>query len=48
MDRVAYRVNKFTTVELALTNLTDKRYESAVGYEGTRRSVLASVRFAAF
>jgi vitamin B12 transporter len=46
--RVTYRVNKFTSVELALTNLTDKRYESAVGYEGTRRTLLASVRFEAF
>ena len=41
-------MNKFTTVELALTNLTDKRYETAVGYEGTRRSLLATVRFEAF
>jgi vitamin B12 transporter len=46
--RVAWRYDKFTRLELAVTNLGDKRYESAVGYESTRRSVLLSVRFDAF
>jgi len=35
-------------VEIAAVNLGDKRYETAVGYEGTRRGVLLTVRFDAF
>ncbi len=46
--RVRYRFEKFWSVELAATNLADKRYESAVGYDAPRRSVLLSVRFDAF
>ena len=46
--RVAWRLNKFTQLELAAVNLADKRFETAVGYEGTRRGVLLSVRFDAF
>jgi vitamin B12 transporter len=46
--RVRYRLEKFWSVELAATNLTDKRYETAVGYDAPRRGVLLSVRFEAF
>jgi vitamin B12 transporter len=46
--RVAWRLDKSTQLELAAVNLTDKRFETAVGYEGTRRGVLLSVRFDAF
>jgi len=46
--RVRYRFEKFWSVELAATNLTDKRYENAVGYDAPRRSILLTVRFDAF
>jgi len=36
------------SVELAATNLADKRYETAVGYDAPRRAILLSVRFEAF
>jgi vitamin B12 transporter len=46
--RVAYRLNKFWSAELAANNLFDRKYETAIGYEGRRRGVLLSVRFDAF
>jgi vitamin B12 transporter len=46
--RVAYRFEKFWSVELAATNLADKRYENALGFDAPRRGVLLSVRFDAF
>ena len=46
--RATWRYDKFTRVELAVVNLTDKRYETSVGYEGTRRGILVGVRFDAF
>jgi outer membrane cobalamin receptor len=46
--RVRYRIDKQWSAELSAMNLTDKRYESAVGYEGARRSVLLALRFEAF
>jgi vitamin B12 transporter len=46
--RVRYRFAKLWSVELSATNLTDKRYENAVGYDAPRRSILLSVRFDAF
>ncbi len=46
--RLRYAVDKHVSVELAATNLGDKRYESAVGYEGSRRGMLATLRFEAF
>jgi len=46
--RVRYRFAKHWSVELAATNLTDKRYENAVGYDAPRRGILLSVRFDAF
>jgi len=46
--RVRYRFAKYWSVELSGTNLTDKRYENAVGYDAPRRSILLSVRFDAF
>ena len=46
--RVRYQVTKMVALELAATNLADRRYESAVGYDGARRGVMLSVRFDAF
>jgi vitamin B12 transporter len=46
--RVAYRMPPHWSVELSAVNLLDKRYETSVGYEGTRRGVMLSVRFDAF
>jgi vitamin B12 transporter len=46
--RVAWRYDKFTRVELSAVNLADKRYETATGYEGTRRGILVSIKFDAF
>jgi vitamin B12 transporter len=46
--RVRYAVDKRWAVELAAVNVTDKRYEHALGYDGTRRGVLLTVRFDAF
>lgn len=46
--RVRYAVDKRWTVELAAVNVGDKRYEHALGYDGTRRGALLSVRFDAF
>jgi vitamin B12 transporter len=46
--RVGYRVSKHWSTELAAVNVADKRYQHALGYDGTRRGVLLSVRFEAF
>ena len=46
--RVRYRLAKHWTAELAAVNLTDKRYETSVGYEGARRGVMLSLRFEAY
>lgn len=46
--RVRYALDKRWAVELAAVNVADKRYEHAVGYEGTRRGAVLSVRFDAF
>ena len=45
---MAYRYAPHRTVEVAAVNLFDKKYETSVGYEGTRRGVMLSVRFDAF
>jgi outer membrane cobalamin receptor len=36
---VRYKIDKSWSVELAGTNLTDKRYETAVGYDAPRRGI---------
>lgn len=46
--RVRYAIDKRWSVELAATNLGDKRYENVVGYDAPRRSVLLSVRFESY
>ena len=46
--RVAYRMPKHWTFEVAAVNLLDKRYETSVGYEGAPRGILVSVRLDAF
>jgi vitamin B12 transporter len=46
--RVRYRFEKFWSVELAATNLFDKKYENAIGYDAPRRGILLSARFDAF
>jgi len=45
---VRYRFEKYWSVELAATNLLNKKYETAVGYDAPRRGVLLSMRFDAF
>jgi outer membrane cobalamin receptor len=35
-------------VELVATNLGDKRYETAYGYDAPRRGVLLNFRFASY
>jgi vitamin B12 transporter len=46
--RLRYAIGKHWSVEAAATNLGDRRYEGAVGYDAPRRSLLLSVRFEAF
>ena len=46
--RVRYSLARYWSAELALTNLGDRRYESAVGYDAPRRALLLTVRFEAF
>ena len=46
--RLRYAITKRVAVELTVHNLGDKRYETAVGYEGARRGVFANLRFEAF
>ncbi len=46
--RVRYAFDARWSAELAAANLGDRRYESAVGYDAPRRSVMLSVRFEAF
>ena len=43
--RLRYGFAKFWSAEVAVSNLADKRYESVVGYDAPRRSILLSVRF---
>ncbi|MEO5694454.1 MAG: TonB-dependent receptor [Usitatibacter sp.] len=46
--RLRYQASKMVAVELIATNIGDRRYETAVGYDGSRRGVLLNVRFDAF
>jgi vitamin B12 transporter len=46
--RVRYAFDPRWSAELAATNLLDHRYESVVGYDAPRRSVMLGVRFDAF
>jgi vitamin B12 transporter len=46
--RVRYAIDKRWSVALAATNLADKRYESAIGYDAPRRAFLLSVRFESY
>jgi vitamin B12 transporter len=46
--RLRYAITKRWSAELAATNLLDRRYESAAGYDAPRRGVMLSVRFEAF
>jgi vitamin B12 transporter len=46
--RVRYSFAKYWSAELAATNLGDRKYESAVGYDAPRRGVMLTVRFEAF
>ena len=46
--RVRYRYQAHTTLELTATNLVDRHYQSAVGYDAPRRGVMLAVRFDAF
>ena len=42
---VRYAVDRSWSLELTASNLFDKRYEHAVGYDAPRRAVLLSLRF---
>jgi vitamin B12 transporter len=42
---VRYAIQKGWSMELAASNLFDKRYEHAVGYDAPRRAVLLSLRY---
>ena len=44
---VRYAVSKRWSLELTGSNLFDKRYEHAVGYDAPRRAILLSLRFEA-
>lgn len=46
--RVRYAIDKRWSVQLSANNLADRKYESAVGYDAPRRSVMLSVRFESF
>ena len=46
--RLRYRFPRHWSVELAGTNLADRHYETARGYDAPRRAVLLTVRFDAF
>jgi vitamin B12 transporter len=46
--RVRYVIDRHWSAELTATNLLDKRYEGAVGYDAPRRGVFLEVRFDAY
>jgi vitamin B12 transporter len=46
--RLRYAFDKRWSAELSATNIGDRHYESAVGYDAPRRSVMLSVRFEAY
>ena len=46
--RLRYTFEKRWHVELSASNLFDKRYETAVGYDAPRRGVFLNVRFEAY
>lgn len=46
--RVRYAITPKWTAQLVATNLGDKRYESALGYDAPRRALLLNVSFASY
>ncbi len=46
--RVRYAIAPKWIVEVVATNLTDKHYETVVGYDAPRRGVMLNVRFESF
>jgi vitamin B12 transporter len=46
--RVRYNIDRRWSVQLAATNIFDRKYESVVGYDAPRRSVMLSVSFQSF
>jgi vitamin B12 transporter len=46
--RVKYAFARYWSAELSTTNLGDKRYENAVGYDAPRRGVFLQMSFQAF
>ena len=46
--RLRYAFDKRWSAELSATNLADRKYESAVGYDAPRRAVMLSVRFESY
>jgi vitamin B12 transporter len=46
--RLRYTLDKRWTAELTATNLADRKYESAVGYDAPRRGVFVNLRFESY
>jgi len=46
--RLGYRIAPHWSAELVATNITDRHFETAVGYDAPRRGVLFTLRFDAF
>jgi vitamin B12 transporter len=46
--RVRYAITPKWTAEVVATNLGDRRYETAFGYDAPRRGVLLNIRFASY
>jgi vitamin B12 transporter len=46
--RVRYAIDKHWSAELTGTNLLDRRYEGAIGYDAPHRGVFLNVRFEAY
>ena len=46
--RLRYTFDKRWSAELSVANLTDRKYENAVGYDAPRRAVMLSLRFESF
>ena len=46
--RLRYALDKRWSVQLAATNLADRKYESVVGYDAPRRAVMLSLTFESY
>ena len=46
--RLKYALDKRWTAELSATNLGDRKYENAVGYDAPRRGIFLNLRFESY